>query len=161
MNTEAYGITVFCDDIRHEVNGKMTLVGCYLAEMNFNGPAPGVLPTFAALVNIRIPLGIEFTTLTLRVIKEIGEDEVEEIFKADAEVSPEDRVKALSNLDNDSGDAKIAVLTFPVRWSPLEFAKPGFVKVRAYMDGGHEIKAGSLKVNFPSPEEESSEVTAI
>ncbi|MCR9112383.1 MAG: hypothetical protein NXH84_03865 [Rhodobacteraceae bacterium] len=151
MNNEAYGITVFCDDIRHEIAGKMTLVGCYLAEMNFNEPAPGLLPTFAALVNIRIPIALEFSKITLRVTKET-DGEVEEIFKADVDVPSEDKEKIKAGKPDVIDGSRLAIVTFPIRWSPLEFRKPGFIKVRGYLDDEVEIKAGALKVNFPTKE---------
>ncbi|MDE4134550.1 hypothetical protein PXK00_15635 [Phaeobacter sp. QD34_3] len=149
MNAEAYGVTVFCDDIRHEVAGKMTLVGCYLAEMNFSNPPPGVLPTFAALVNVRIPLSIEYDKLTLLVVKETG-SEVEEIFRTEVD-NPSTSLN--SDPQDDGGEApSIAMIAVPVRWSLMEFSKPGFIKVRGYLDGDAEIRAGALRVNFPSGE---------
>lgn len=148
MNTEAYGTTVFCDDIRHEVAGKMTLVGCYLAELNFNAPAPGILPTFAALVNLRIPTSVQFERLTIRVIKET-DGEVEELFKTEINLSPDDKKKAMASSIDDGDAPRIVMVNFPVRWSPIEFLKPGFIKVRGYLDDDNEIQAGALKVNFP------------
>src|SRR5215469_71646 len=38
------GHTVFCDDIRYEVSGKITLVGVYAGEMGFVGEFPVTLP---------------------------------------------------------------------------------------------------------------------
>ena len=40
------GHTVFCDDIRHEINGKITLVGTYTNIMYISGSLPHVLPKF-------------------------------------------------------------------------------------------------------------------
>lgn len=147
---------MFCDDIRHEVTGKMTLVGCYQADMNFNGAAPGILPTFAALVNIRVPISIEFKTLTLRVIKETG-DEAVEIFKSDASISDEDRLKALGRQDGSSDETLVASLSIPIQWSLLEFSQAGTLKVRAYLDGKNEIHAGRLKVGFLPQDAEVAE----
>jgi hypothetical protein len=118
-----------------------------LAEMNFTGPAPGLLPTLAALINVRIPVSFDFSQITIKVIKEQDGEEAEELVRADIAVSKEEKEKALSNVE--SGE-KVAVLTFPVRWSPIEFQKPCFLKVRAYVDGTHEVRAGALRVNFPS-----------
>jgi len=148
VNTEPYGTTLFCDDIRHEVNGKMTLVGCYSSELNFNGPQPGVLPTFAALVNIRIPVSAEFNSIKLSVLKEEG-DETTEIFGADIEVTKKEKSKALQDLSTESTEEKILSMTVPLQWSPLPVKESGFIKVRAYLDGGKEIRLGALTVKFP------------
>lgn len=38
------GHVIFCDDIRHEVSGKVTFVGAYSNTMYINGSLPAVLP---------------------------------------------------------------------------------------------------------------------
>ncbi len=38
------GHTIFCDDIRHEMGGKITFVGTYTNVMYVNGNLPAVLP---------------------------------------------------------------------------------------------------------------------
>jgi hypothetical protein len=48
---EAYGYTIFCDDIRTEVGGKVTYVGCYAAPRMFIAtPFPVTLPKLAMAV---------------------------------------------------------------------------------------------------------------
>lgn len=147
MTKEAYGVTVFCDDIRHEINGKMTLVGCYSSELNFSGPAPGVLPTFAALVSLRFPREESFEKLNLSVTK-IEAGELTEIFAAETEIAPEafldDGAKVEENIDD-----KVLSVVVPIQWTPLVFSGPAFLRVRARLDTGQEVRAGSLKINFP------------
>lgn len=156
MKDKPYGTTVFCDDIRHEINGKMTLVGCYAAEMNFNGPAPGFLPSFAALVNIRIPKAIKFKSLALRVLKEEGK-ETTEILAAATEINQSDITKAVANADAESKHEQILSITVPCRWNSLEMKNSGFIKVRANLDDGPEILLGALKVNFPNQTSDAQE----
>ena len=38
------GSTIFCDDIRYEINGKVTLVGVYAADMVLPNDFPVTLP---------------------------------------------------------------------------------------------------------------------
>lgn len=147
MTEDAYGVTVFCDDIRHEVNGKMTLVGCYASELNFSGPPPGVLPTFAALVNLRFPRETFFETLTLQVTKIEGEDS-SEIFSAETKISP-DAFLDKSETDKASAGEKILSVVIPIQWTPLVIAAPALIRVRAKLDSGKEVRAGSLAINFP------------
>lgn len=148
MTIEAYGITVFCDDIRHEINGKMTLVGCYSSELNFSGPAPGVLPTFAALVSLRFPNGISFETLNLSVMKAEG-GECSEIFSAETKISPEAFLDESDNVEENIDDKVLSVVV-PIQWSPLVFSASALLRVRAKLDTGQEVRAGSLKINFPN-----------
>ncbi|UOA32555.1 hypothetical protein DSM110093_02355 [Sulfitobacter sp. DSM 110093] len=149
MTVEPYGTTIFCDDIRHEINGKLTLVGCYSSEMNFNGPPPGLLPSFAALVNIRIPTALPFKSLKLRVLKEEG-DEVSEILAAEVEAEEEKIEDIVGGSQEGEPEERLISMTFPCHWSPLPMANTGFIKVRAYLDGGKEIRLGALKINFAS-----------
>lgn len=155
MTEEAYGVTVFCDDIRHEVNGKMTLVGCYASELNFSGPPPGVLPTFAALVNLRFPRGTSFETLTLNVTKIEGR-EASEIFSAETVVSPEAFLDKPESRDDTEGE-KILSIVVPIQWTPLIFSAPALLRVRAKLNPGKEVRAGSLAINFPAADKEDEQ----
>ena len=153
MTIAPYGITVFCDDIRYEVNGKTTLVGCYSSEMNFNGPSPGVLPIFAAWVNVNIPTGNIFSNVTVKIIK-IDEEGTNEIFLANVEI-PEKTFEEGGKPDDFTfavGLEKILSLSLPVQWSPMTFSGPCLIRVLAKLDDGEEFRAGSLKVNFLTSE---------
>lgn len=156
MTDEAYGITVFCDDIRHEINGKMTLVGCYASELNFSGPPPGVLPTFAALVHLRFPRSITFEALQLTVVKVESGDSTE-IFSADSKIAT-DAFTDKSDLGEEKADEKVLSVVVPIQWTPLVFSGPALLRVRAKLDSGTEVRAGSLVINFPA--EDSSEEQA-
>lgn len=148
MNTEPYGTTVFCDDIRYEINGKLTLIGCYTTEMNFRGPFPGTLPMFAALIQLRIPEAVPFNSIKIRVIKEEG-SEKNEIFETDINFTDDDRKEAFpGGAEND--EERVFLMTFPLQWSSFQMKESGFIRVRAYLDGDKEVRIGSLKVNFSS-----------
>jgi hypothetical protein len=53
---EAYGITQFCDDIREEVNGKISLMGLYGDELIVFNALPAALPKLALVISARFPL---------------------------------------------------------------------------------------------------------
>lgn len=148
MNTEPYGITTFCDDIRHEINGKLTLVGCYASSLKFNGPPPGTLPTLAALINLRVPTNIQFEKISLRVTKTEGDEETT-ILEAEIE-NPEEHNEPVSApiADGKEEEGKVLLMAFPCQWSPMQFSKSGQLKVRAYLDDDHEIRLGALSVMF-------------
>src|SRR5262249_159168 len=44
---DVYGYTIFCDDIRVEVGGKLTYVGGFQGVMTVHMPFPATLPRFA------------------------------------------------------------------------------------------------------------------
>ncbi|WP_306153431.1 hypothetical protein [Roseovarius sp. MMSF_3281] len=147
MNTEPYGITTFCDDIRHEINGKLTLVGCYASSLNFNGPPPGILPTFAALINLRVPTNIQFEKISLRVIKTEGDEETT-ILEAEIENSEDHNEPSPASVAGSKEDGKVLLMAFPCQWTPMNFSKPGQIKVRAYLDDDREVRLGALSVMF-------------
>lgn len=157
MTDEAYGITVFCDDIRHEINGKMTLVGCYASELNFSGPPPGVLPTFAALVHLRFSRNITFEALQITVIKVEG-GESSEIFSANSKVAP-DAFTDKSDTGEENTGEKVLSVVVPIQWTPLAFSGPALLRVRAKLDSGKEVRAGSLVINFPAEGSAEEEVS--
>lgn len=158
MNTEPYGTTTFCDDIRDEVSGKITLVGCYSGDLNFRGPPPGVLPTFSALVNIRIPKSVKFKKLKLRITKEEGDD-ITEILVAEINSDEEEVQKIIKAAEKKEEDSRVLAITLPCKWSSLPISQPGFIKVRAYLDDDKEIRLGALKIGF-SGSSESHEAAA-
>ena len=41
---DAFGLTIFCDDIRSEIDGKISLIGCYTGRMMIGGEFPVILP---------------------------------------------------------------------------------------------------------------------
>jgi hypothetical protein len=48
---DVFGHAIFCDDIRMEVDGKMTFVGVYRGRMYVHGSFPFTLPKFGIAIN--------------------------------------------------------------------------------------------------------------
>ncbi|WP_370285797.1 DUF6941 family protein [Pseudooceanicola nanhaiensis] len=145
MNTEAYGVTMFCDDIRREMNGKLTLVGCYASELNFDSPPPGNLPRFAALINLRIPSSINFKKISIKVVQTDGEDE-RLLIDANIDMDLEEITKLDAPALDEAG--RVVLMAFPCQWTNIKFTSPGMIKVRAYIDDETEVRLGALKINF-------------
>lgn len=142
MIDEPFGVTIFCDDIRFELNGKISLVGCYSTEILFHDPAPGVLPTFAALINVRIPIGIEYESIQVRAILEEG-GVGKEIFSGLIE-----RDHKSPSEQNELKDV-IGVVTMPIQWRGLELNGSSTIKIRGEIDGGEELRFGGITIRFP------------
>jgi hypothetical protein len=147
VKTEPYGTTTFCDDIRYEVNGKLTLVGCYSTSLNFNGQAPGVLPTFAALVNLRVPTNMQFEKISLRVTK-IEEGQETTLLEMHIENPSEHNDADFESTDDTNEEGRVLSISVPCQWTPLSFSKAGKIRVRAYFDDDQEIRLGVLSVEF-------------
>jgi sensor histidine kinase YesM len=156
VNQEPFGITTFCDDIRYEVNGKMTLVGCYLSGLNFTGPPPGMLPTFAALVSLRIPLLFKFNSIKIRVTKEESE-EISDIFMREIEAPDETNKIPFRGWDKVKTEDRVLMVETPIHWQSYSFSESCLLRVRAYFDDDMEIRLGGLSINFPYDEDNRQE----
>jgi hypothetical protein len=51
-----YGHVVFCDDVRREIDGKLTLVGVYSSNLTVFGGFPAVLPKLCVVTWLNGPL---------------------------------------------------------------------------------------------------------
>lgn len=76
-NAERLLTAIYCDDIRQELGGKRSFMGCYEREMTVR-ESPLVLPKFCIYATLHTPLGRPLKALTLRVLlddEEIGRKE--------------------------------------------------------------------------------------
>jgi len=143
---EIYGYTIFCDDIRQEVGGKITFVGVYSGTMFIHGEFPVTLPKFA--------FGI-----SLMQRREILEPNIQlQIFlPGDAEDSPsigghisetvEGAVgaEAARPVEGRWGDEPIVAMHMNLIAAPLVIKESGIMKVRA-VRRGDSIRLGSIRI---------------
>jgi hypothetical protein len=66
----------FCDDVRQEIGGKFSLIGCYSGAIQVH-PMPSVLPKLCALVKVYTPIEKPFGKLVIRLLR--GEVPIAEI----------------------------------------------------------------------------------
>ena len=64
--TERFMTAIFCDDIREEVNNKMSLIGCYDAELIVKA-MPINLPKLCVYMTVVTPMNCPFKSLTFRL----------------------------------------------------------------------------------------------
>lgn len=142
------GFATFCDDIRQEVGGKATLVGCYVGDMNVHGRAPITLPKLGVQATL-ISSPERAPKLVMFRIDFTPGDTV--LFETTLEISEEERRKALANIDQDgTGDEPQFNVTQYTVLSPVTVPSDGRVRVRAIVDG-ETIKLGSLRIRFVPP----------
>ena len=146
MNEVPYGIATYCDDIRMEVGGKLTLVGCYTDEMTVFGIVPLALPIFCAFVNFRVPTETVFDKVEIKISIEMGERSIE---LASAEFQNPN--SAADSEPNSKILGQHLSINLPIKLSPLLIESAGFVRCRAYI-GEVEYKLGSLKIIISDPE---------
>jgi hypothetical protein len=141
MSEDPYGITIFCDDIREEVNGKLSLIGCYGNEISVFGIAPALLPMFCAFVNFRGPANLKYDEISVVITTEFG-DQTTELGRVSFPRNGKD--------ESDISENQILGLAIPFKFSPLIVPSEGFIRSRAYVDH-REVKLGSIAVLLRDP----------
>jgi hypothetical protein len=147
---DPYGTTVFCDDIRDEINGKKAYIGVYPNEMIVKEGFPILLPTFGFAVTYLEPLDFPVELVQIKVFApgEKGEDEI----IVDADITA-DRPERPSGADSDPL-AQFRAHFMSFRISPLLIFSAGHLRVRAFLRD-KEIKLGSLKIRQANDDEKS------
>jgi hypothetical protein len=142
FKVQPYGVTIFCDDIRHEVGGKATYVGCYpdlwhVAASHF----PITLPQLCLAVTYVVPASWPKGQLQINVFLPGDRPEnptAKPIFDiGDYEVP--------AGIELDADDMLVKKLTTYIVLSHAKILKPGSIKVRA-VSAGVVTKLGVLEV---------------
>jgi hypothetical protein len=133
--------TLFCDDIRHEVGGKLSYIGVYSGGL-FVPAFPVTLPKLCLSVRIVTPANEPVRTLILRVLKD--EENLQEL------ALDEDQLAAASDADEDATEERveerIQMTQFMLVFSPIQFDEPCTLKVRVQTETG-ELRGMALKVD--------------
>lgn len=142
MENLPYGVTSFCDDVRLEIGGKISLIGCYPVDMMFSQSPPAVIPIFNAFVHLRIPTNYKFNQVAIILVKETlaGKDEIlsETVITTNRE-----------NLrDEEQDDDTIIISENQLKVSPLVLNEDCILKVRGFFDKKEVIKLGALPIKF-------------
>ncbi len=151
----SWGFSLFCDDIRAEVGGKISVMGVYQADMIFlsNLVFPIVIPKFCILIKY-YSMDAFRDEIAMRVFLP-GDAKDAPSFVATLPLPQ--IVNASYPLEDDQ--ERIFNLTFPFIIAPFHIKQEGFIKVRA-LCGGVTTKLGSLMVRIARPDEQISGLVA-
>lgn len=149
----AWGASIFCDDIRHEVAGKLSLVGVYGPDMVMPGELPTMYPKLGVFVTYYEMVNMFFDNLSLRISIETkdGENVIQETMIdrkdfAKPRVARDEAIKGL--LDPD----RVNVIRIPMIFSPFSIPGECLVKVRMHC-GDVTTKLGVLWIRQISPKD--------
>lgn len=145
---DAFGYTIFCDDVREEVGGKLTYVGVYAGHL---------------FVTTEFPLTLAKLCLVIHYMEaveapKVGELRIRITFVPDGaeqrEIS-ESRIDML-RVREDAGsglapDSEVLRLVLINSMTPATFETPGMIRVRAYR-GDDELRLGALRISTAAPE---------
>jgi hypothetical protein len=128
-NEGRYITAIFCDDIRHEVGGKMSYMGCYQDEIIVE-TAPVLLPKLCAFISIVTPEERPFESLKIRVVQD---DDVE-LARMDVPIKGITETNQI--FDNTSTRKTINTA---IVFSPFAIEKPTMLRLMAMTEEGEII----------------------
>ena len=149
---DVYGYSVFCDDVRQEVNAKQSFMGVYPNAMSIHGTFPASIP--------KLCISIYFCELQALAEKRDwiipiavfgpGESFDNPALKGELPAPDENYINSLKNFPKyANADELYAVANINISFIPLLIKEPGWLKVRArYND--RIIRLGSIRVD-PGP----------
>lgn len=129
-------VTQFCDDIRHELGNKFSLMGCYLGGELIIDKLPAALPRLCAQVTAVAPLDQPFEKLTLQATLN---DETIAVLSISEEMlsQAKDVLKGAP-----AGATNLKAVAFLV-FSPLYIEKTSVLKIKAETEDG-ELSGGLI-----------------
>lgn len=153
------GHSIFCDDIRQEVQGTVSYIGVYGPEMNIATPFPAALPKFGITTFIRIQASdtddIEASKLLINAyFPGEKEDTPRYSIPIDAETVQQglQKMRELASVPSDEQDTERSLqLAIPVLMANVVISQPGLIRIRGIM-GVRRFRLGALRVNAAPPQ---------
>jgi hypothetical protein len=142
----SWGFSLFCDDLRLELGGKISVMGIYQAEMVFpqNMGFPLSIPKLCIFIKYYEVPGSLTDDLEVRIfVPGDGEDIPSVVMPFPRAVIESTRVDTIFPLEGDQ--ERVHNMTFPVTLSPFTIKQKGWIKVRIVC-GGLVTNMGSLMV---------------
>jgi hypothetical protein len=145
------GMSIFCDDIRQEINGKVSLIGVYAGDLILFGTLPGILPRLSIRTVYFERPGESSDPIELLVYLPGDPDDKPSMrgMMAFKRPTPEEEKKLIEEYEVYSSDPLITLISH-TEIVPLVLTQEGLIRVRARR-GDLEIKLGSLRVRCPQP----------
>jgi hypothetical protein len=135
--------TIFCDDIRHELGGKLSYIGVYSGRL-FLPTFPLTLPKLCLAIHILTPANKPFTKLNLRIMKD--EDVLFEACLDNNQLS--EAIEVISDNEVDIKD-RVLSLQSVIIFSPFILENPCTLRVLAETEDG-ELRGAGLKIEQAS-----------
>lgn len=133
--------TIFCDDIRHEVGGKLSYIGVYSGHL-FVPSFPVTLPKLCLALSVLTPASQPFQKLELRIFKD--DEQIAEGILDEAQLSEIIETTAEGN-GNLAAEERVQVLNSLFMFSPFQIDGPCRLRVRALTES-EELKGLALSV---------------
>lgn len=146
MKTERFVFCQFCDDIRQEINGKITLVGVYQGGLQISTPLPTVIPMLAIACSIWTPKDRPFTHL--KVGLKLGD-----VALMEKEFSTQEMTQLLAQSPT-TDDSTGSVFNLQLNMAGLPVTKAGMLTMYCKTDD-EELRSNSLAIQTIANQAES------
>jgi len=143
---------LFCDDVRHEVGGKLSFIGVYSGGL-LVPKFPITLPKLCVSFKVVTPASEPLRSLTVSVLKD--DETLQEMTVAEDELSGASGLT--EDLPEDQRRDRFQMTQFLLVFSPIRFEKPCTLKVRAQTESDELRGVGLNVAEMPSPAESASE----
>jgi len=150
MQRDAWGMSLFADDLRLEVSGKVSIIGMYRGEMIFPNDPPFGLLKLVVLVSYAHLIAALTHDLILRIYFPGIEAPVVEHTFLKSEL--EKMVVVRTPLDEPDSE-RVVTLQAPFTFSPVEFPHEGDIKVRMFHNES-VTRLGRMRVRKVRPDEQ-------
>jgi len=137
--------TLFCDDIRHEVGGKLSFIGVYSSGL-FVRAFPVTLPKLCLSVKIVTPADEPLKVLNLRVLRD--EETLQEIALDEGQLA--DAIDSAEEMTEEQRKERVQMAQFMLVFSPIQFEDACTLRVRVQTEDG-ELHGMALKVDQAPP----------
>lgn len=131
--------TIFSDDVRHEIGGKVSYIGVYAGKL-LAASFPVVLPKLCLTLRITTPSSKPFQKLIAKIYKD---DEL----IAEGELPPADlqMQSDVEETENPSSVKKLRAIQMGFAFAPFVIDEPCFIRVRVENEG-KELRGTGLRV---------------
>ena len=144
---DVFGYTLFCDDIRAEIDGKFSFIGTYPAGMSTNAPFPLTLPKFAFSINFFQKRGAFVADLGLRILLPGDPEDAPSIQSDLSESARQAEAAAFARQTREAaqGQEPYIILRANLIFAPLTIPTPGDMRVRI-VRGNDIFRMGSIEI---------------
>ncbi len=152
---KAWGFTLFSDDLRVEIGGKVSIMGLYQADMFFPTTVtfPATIPRFCLLIMYYEKSGSVEDDIVFKVTLGDEEETIVEVPMPRKDVLSSTKEVESRPEQTTSKEEQIFHSRVPIAISPFVIARPGRLRVRAHYSNGTILKLGSIVIRHASVDE--------
>lgn len=143
--SQRYIQVIYCDDVRHEVNGKLSYIGVYSSRL-FVPTFPAILPKLCVSVQVIAQAEEPLSSLTVRVLRD--NEVLQQIVADDKQLSAAS--ESSRDMTDDELQDRLYIFHFLLVFSPIQFDAPCVLKVRAQTESDELRGMGLIVAQAPA-----------